>query len=109
MLVPLRLFLRDFAGFAGAKGFTALLFVFLDALVKRAGLKNLNKTKVEFLLDSGHAVPSESGETMSRRPRRNYTLAFKARVVRSAIEGDRTLVEPKSYGGVAGVVGIRLA
>jgi len=34
---------------------------------------------VEFLPDSGHAAPSESGETMSRRPRRNHTPAFKAR------------------------------
>jgi hypothetical protein len=28
--------------------------------------------KVEFLPDGGHAVPSESGETMQRRPRRNH-------------------------------------
>jgi transposase-like protein len=30
---------------------------------------------------------------MSRRPRRNHTPAFKARVALAAIEGDRTLVE----------------
>jgi hypothetical protein len=35
---------------------------------------------VEFLPDNGHAVPSESGETMTRRPRRNHTPAFKAKV-----------------------------
>src|ERR1700694_5641089 len=30
---------------------------------------------------------------MSRRPRRNHTPAFRARVARPAIKGDRTLVE----------------
>jgi hypothetical protein len=34
---------------------------------------------VEFLPDSGHGVPSESGETMSRRLR-NHTPDFKAKV-----------------------------
>jgi len=48
---------------------------------------------VEFLPDSGHAVPSESGETMSRRPRRNHTPAFKAKVALAAIKGDRTLAQ----------------
>jgi hypothetical protein len=47
---------------------------------------------VEFLPDGGHAVARESGETMSRRPRRNHTPAFKARVALAAIKGDRTLV-----------------
>jgi hypothetical protein len=48
---------------------------------------------VEFLPDSGHAVLRESGETMSRRPRRNHTPAFKAKVALAAIKGDRTLAE----------------
>ena len=48
---------------------------------------------MEFLPDSGHAVPSESGETMSRRPRRNHTPAFKAKVALAAIKGDRTLAQ----------------
>jgi transposase len=48
---------------------------------------------VEFLPDSGHAVPSESGETMSKRPRRNHTPAFKAKVALAAIKGDRTLAQ----------------
>jgi transposase-like protein len=48
---------------------------------------------VEFLPDSGHAVPSESGETMSRRPRRNHTPGFKAKVARAAIKGDQTLAQ----------------
>src|SRR5512139_2771743 len=48
---------------------------------------------MEFLPDSGHAVPSESGETMSRRPRRNHTPAFKAKVALAAIRGDRTLAQ----------------
>src|SRR5450759_1622674 len=48
---------------------------------------------VAFLPDGGHAVPRESGETMSRRPRRNHTPAFKAKVALAAIKGDRTLAE----------------
>jgi transposase len=35
----------------------------------------------------------ESGETMSRRPRRNHTPAFKAKVALAAVKGDRTLSE----------------
>src|SRR5215831_17786276 len=39
------------------------------------------------------AVPSESGETMKRRPRRNHTPAFKAKVALAAIKDDRTLAQ----------------
>jgi transposase len=35
----------------------------------------------------------ESGETMSRRPRRNHTPVFKARVALAAVKGDRTLAQ----------------
>src|SRR4029077_2089097 len=49
--------------------------------------------KWSFCLTSGHAVPSESGETMSRRPRRNHTPAFKAKVALVTIKGDRTLAQ----------------
>jgi transposase-like protein len=38
-------------------------------------------------------VLSESGETMQRRPRRNHTPAFKAKVALAAIKGDRTLAQ----------------
>jgi ATP-binding cassette, subfamily C, bacterial len=38
ILIPLRLLLRDFASFAGAMGFRALLFVFLGAVVEGVGL-----------------------------------------------------------------------
>ena len=48
---------------------------------------------MEFLPDGGHAVPSESGETMPRRPRRNHAPAFKAKLAIAAIKGDRTLAE----------------
>ena len=48
---------------------------------------------MEFLPDGGHAVACESGETMQRRPRRNHTPAFKAKVALAAIKGDRTLAE----------------
>ena len=33
----------------------------------------------------------ESGETMTRRARRNHTPAFKAKVALAAVKGDRTL------------------
>ena len=48
---------------------------------------------MEFLPDSGHAVPNELGETMNRRPRRNHTATFKAKVALAAIKGDRTLAQ----------------
>src|SRR6202795_4677744 len=35
----------------------------------------------------------ESGETMTRRPRRNHTPAFKAKVALAAVKGDRTLAQ----------------
>ena len=48
---------------------------------------------MEFLPDSGHAVSRESGETMSRRPRRNHTPAFKAKVALAAVKGEMTLAQ----------------
>ena len=48
---------------------------------------------MEFLPDSGHAVPDESGDTMSRRARRNHTPAFKAKVALAAIRGQNTVTE----------------
>src|SRR5258708_20017474 len=59
----------------------------------RAGLKKLDKT-----ISGGSAwqrarCASESGETMNRRPRRNHTPAFKAKVALAAIKGDRTLAQ----------------
>ena len=48
---------------------------------------------MEFPPDGGHAVPIESRETMSRRPRRNHAPGFKAKVALAAIKGDRTLAE----------------
>jgi hypothetical protein len=48
---------------------------------------------VEFLPDGGHAVACESGATLQRRPRRNHTPAFKAKVALAAVKGDRTLAQ----------------
>jgi hypothetical protein len=41
---------------------------------------------------AGTLCPS-SGETMSRRPRRNHAPGFKAKVALAAIKGDRTLAD----------------
>src|SRR6516162_2975226 len=49
--------------------------------------------KWNFCLTAGTLVPGESGETMKRRPRRNHTPAFKAKVAIAAIKGDRTLAQ----------------
>src|SRR5258708_27393153 len=49
--------------------------------------------KWSFCLTAGTLCPAESGETMSRRPRRNHTPAFKAKVAIAAIKGERTLTE----------------
>jgi hypothetical protein len=43
---------------------------------------------VEFLPDNGHALSRESGETVSRRPRRNHTPALKAKVALAAVKGE---------------------
>ena len=59
----------------------------------RAGPGNLHRTLSGVSSDGGHAVFRESGETKQRRPRRNHTPAFKAKVALAAIKGDRTLVE----------------
>jgi transposase len=46
---------------------------------------------VEFLPDKGHAELRESGETMTRRPRRNHTPAFKAKVALACTNSDPSL------------------
>ena len=49
---------------------------------------------MEFLFDSRSTLcPANQEETMSRRPRRNHSPAFKAKVALAAIKGDRTLAE----------------
>ena len=49
--------------------------------------------QVEFLPDGGQDLARESGETMNRRPRRNHTPAFKAKVALAAVKGDRTIAQ----------------
>ena len=45
------------------------------------------------LPDSGLYWPAISGETMSKRPRRNHTASFKAKVALAAVKGEKTLAE----------------
>jgi transposase len=47
---------------------------------------------VDFLPDSGE-YSRNSGETMTRRTRRNHTPAFKAKVALAALKGEKTLGE----------------
>jgi transposase len=47
---------------------------------------------VEFLPESGQDV-CRTGESMTKRPRRNHTPAFKAKVALAAIKGDRTIAQ----------------
>jgi transposase len=47
---------------------------------------------VEFGLYAGLAAPG-TGETMTGRPRRNHTPAFKAKVALAAVKGEKTLAE----------------
>jgi transposase len=42
---------------------------------------------------TGTLLACESGATMSRRPRRNHTPGFKAKVALAAIKGERTVVQ----------------
>src|SRR4051812_45916216 len=46
----------------------------------------------KFLPDGGQDGRG-AGETMSRRPRRNHTPAFKAKVALAAVKGEKTLAE----------------
>jgi len=46
-----------------------------------------------FCLTAGTLCPANQERTMSRRPRRNHTPAFKAKVALAAIKGDRTLAQ----------------
>jgi Transposase len=48
---------------------------------------------VKFLPDIGLWKRGLTGETMTRRKRRNYSGGFKAKVAMAAIKGDRTLSE----------------
>jgi transposase-like protein len=47
---------------------------------------------VDFLPDSGEDCRL-TGEIMTRRPRRNHTSAFKAKVALAALKGEKTLSE----------------
>jgi transposase len=47
---------------------------------------------VDFLSEGGH-VGRMTGDDMSKRPRRNHSPAFKARVALEAIKGEKTLAE----------------
>jgi transposase len=44
-------------------------------------------------LTAGTVVARESGATMSKRPRRNHSPAFKAKVALAAIKGERTVAQ----------------
>jgi transposase-like protein len=47
---------------------------------------------MDFLPDGGHGG-RQTGAEMSRRPRRNHSPAFKAKVALAALKGEKTLAE----------------
>jgi transposase len=49
--------------------------------------------KWNLYLTAGTIVARESGATMSKRPRRNHSPAFKAKVALAAIKGERTVAQ----------------
>src|SRR5271167_364200 len=55
--------------------------------------KSAQDDKWSFCLMTGTLLACESGATMSRRPRRNRTPGFKAKVALAAIKGERTVVQ----------------
>jgi hypothetical protein len=52
---------------------------------------------MDFLIGGGDSR-RQSGVKMTKRPRRNHTAAFKAKVVLAAVEADRTLAETIATG-----------
>ena len=48
---------------------------------------------MEFLPDNGHADACNQGRRVSKRPRRNHTASFKAKVALAAVKGEKTLAE----------------
>jgi transposase len=51
---------------------------------------------MEFLPESGQYA-YRTGETMTRRPCRNHTPAFKAKVALAAVKGEKTLAESQQF------------
>jgi transposase len=51
---------------------------------------------MEFLPESGQYA-CRTGETMTRRPCRNHTPAFKAKVALAAVKGEKTLAESQQF------------
>src|SRR3954471_12522965 len=56
------------------------------------GSRSCSRNCREFLPDSGQDGCGK-GETMTRRPRRNHTPAFKSKVALAAVKGEKTLAE----------------
>jgi transposase-like protein len=48
---------------------------------------------VDRRLTAGTVVPANQEHLMSRRPRRNHSSAFKAKVAIAAIKGERTIAQ----------------
>src|SRR3954451_10074099 len=59
---------------------------------QRAGSGNLDR-RAEWSFCLTAADGCGKGETMTRRPRRNHTPAFKAKVALAAVKGEKTLAE----------------
>ena len=54
-------------------------------------------------LEIGKKIAENRGATMTKRPRRNHSPAFKAKVAIAAIKGEKTLAELAQQATLAGV------
>jgi len=59
----------------------------------RGGLAKLDSEIGGFFLPDGSQDGCETGAEMSKRPRRNHSPAFKAKVALAAVMGENTLAE----------------
>jgi hypothetical protein len=64
-----------------------------EVRVESRSRKSAQDAKWSFCLTAGTLCPANQERSITRRPRRNHTPVFKAKVAPAAIKGDRTLAQ----------------